>query len=262
MALETKIDFIEQDKSGRKVVVKDGTGFESAGRESGYGPGNGLPENILAYYFVVSRIFSRRDYTLKIDGTDPNLPTPTDLAYGQELELNTALFKYEDGDTLVHPMQIFCDGVLDLNMYVEFVGQSGVSIQKDTNFITGSNFSEAVKGDAVLVAGKIYQIDKSSYNNGSTVLYIIGAFEDSASSYNYLYRANVKVLLTAMSENLHSYACKLLSSNVENPDWNKINTAISFRRAALGFFNAGTPDYVEADDLIQCSFKILEKYTI
>lgn len=266
MALETKISFIKQDKSGRSVTIKDSTGFQAYGRASGYS--SGMINDILSYYFVVSRMFDSLDYQLKVDGTNQYLPTPQQIARGYNVELTTALFKYEGERGSIEPTDMFKDGVLDVNMYVNFVGMSGVTIEKGTNFIygpAGTSFTGVLQYDAVIVNDKIYMIDKGVDvdTNGNTIIYILGQFEEDATSFTAAYRANLKVLLTAVSENLHDYATALLSKSIEHPDWKKINVAMAFRRAAFGFFrDEDNPDYAKANDLVNGGYQLLKKFTI
>lgn len=259
MALINKISFLSQDKSGREVVIKDTTGLESTGVTTGYGPTNGaVPQDIVAYYFTVSRMFDSIDHVFKLDGSIDTMPNPIDVAYGAPITLTTDLFS-DDKDEF--PM-IFKDGILDINMYVEFPGYESVEIAKDTNYIVGDDFSDAYKGDAIVVNEVIYQIDKSLDNNGYTVLYIVGEFEEDADSFGILHRANTKALLTSMSENYHDYACKMLKNSIDSPEWNKVNVAASFRRAALGLFRSEVPDYYAANDLIQSNVKLLKRFAI
>lgn len=261
MALKVKESFISQSRDGRRITVQDSTGLQSTSNPDGYGGSNLTPQSILAYYFQVSKIYSGIDYVLKVDGSEELLPTPLQIAYGNTISLTTDLLS---GGSIEGPTDIFWDGVLDMNMYVAFAGLTGVTITENTNYITGGDFTEALKGDAVVVNEVIYEIDKDfEYGtNGNTVLYIIGNFEDTATSFNTLYRANTKALLISMSENLHDYACKKLSRYLESKEWHKVNTAASFRRAAIGFFNKDVPDYAQANSLVSSNYELLKRYVI
>lgn len=258
MGLEIKQAFLGQDKSGRSIDIKDATGLESQGVVTGYGSSNGTPESILAYHIVASRMLDSISYYLKIDGTNEYLPKPVNLGYGHTLTLTTNLFKKTTSTGVMEPWGLFKDGVLDLSMYVEFIGQSGVVIQKGTNYITGGSFTRELKADAVIVDGKIYQIDKSMYSNGNTIIYVTGSFDVDATSFNILYRSNMKVLLQSITRNLHAYACKTMRDDIKSPEWNQINTALSFLRASEGFFKS--EDYSEANGLTTSSFLLLAKY--
>lgn len=266
MALETSIKFIGQSKDGRSVTIKDSTGFQAYGKPNGYN--DGIVSGILAYYFTVSRMFDSLEYQVKIDGTNQYLPTPQQIARGYNVELTTALFKYEGERGSIEPIDMFKDGVLDLNMYVAFSGMSGVTIEKGTNFIygpAGTSFTEQLKADSVIVNDQVYMIDKGVDvdTNGNTIIYILGQFEEDATSFTVGYRANLKVLLTGVSENLHDYATALLSKSIEHPDWKKINVAMAFRRAAFGFFrDEDNPDYAKANDLVNGGYQLLKKFTI
>lgn len=262
MALETKIKFLSSDKSGREIQIKDDTGLQVFGRETGYGSTTKPVADILAYHYVVSRIFDSIDYGLVIDGEDPLLPSIEQIAYGQTVTLRTDMFSSQGERGIEEPSEIFTDGVLSIDQYVEFAGLTDVTIEEGTNFIYGGNFEDAWNGDAIIVNGTIYQLDKNTDPNGNTVLYIVGEFEEDATSFNVLYRSNVKVLLTAMSEHLHDYACKKLQHAVDSPEWNKINVAASFRRSAYGLFKNDVPDYFAANSLVHSSFKLLKKYAL
>lgn len=262
--LKTKIKFIEQNRSGRSVVVRDSTGQESTGQVDGYGVNNKPITDILAHHFVVSRFSDRQEYSLRIDGSNPYLPTNKKIAEGTPITLSTGLFN-ENG--IDGPHDIFKDGVLDINMYVEFKGLDDVSISKDTNYIIFTDIQSFVniyQGDSIIVDDIIYQIDKSKDNNGRTVLYITGLFESDATSFNYLYRANVKSLLTSVSENLHAYASDVLNEtqSIESREWNFINVSASFRTASRIFFTGEVPDYNKANDLAIQSYKLLKKYEV
>lgn len=262
MALETKIKFLSSDKSGREIQIKDDTGLQSLGRENGYGSTTKPVADILAYHYVVSRMFESIDYSFVIDGEDPLLPSINQIAYGQTVTLRTDMFSSQGERGIEEPSEIFTDGVLSIDQYVEFAGLTDVTIEEGTNFIYGGNFAEAWKGDAIIVNDVIYQLDKNTDPNGNTVLYIVGEFEEDATSFNILYRGNTKALLTSMSEHLHDYACKKLMHAIDSPEWNKVNVAMAFRRSAYGLFHQDVPDYYSADGLIKSNFRLLKRYAL
>lgn len=258
--LDTKLQFINQDKSGRYITIRDATGLESNGVKTGYGPNNKDVSEIKAYYFSVSRIFDGVDDLYKFDGTEEYLPTIAEFATQErDLMLTTNLFSE---DSKKNFPEIFKDGIVDVNMYVEFAGLSGVIIKKGERYVYGGDFTDALNTDVIIVNEVIYDIDHSMNNNGGTVLYIIGEFLDDATSFNTAYRSDLKMLLTAMSRHYHDYACKVLSDSLNSPEWNKVNIASSFRLAAKGLFESDTPDYYAANDLIESNFKLLKKYTL
>lgn len=266
MDLDVKIKFISQDKSGRSVLIKDDTGFKAYGRSRGYD--DGIISSIICYYITVSRMFDSVTYQMKLDNSNVYLPTVEQFARGYSLNLTPSIFSYEGERGSLEPTTAFYDGILDLNMYVAFAGMSGVTIEKGTNFIygpEGTSFTELLAADAVIVNDEIYMIDKGADvdTNGNTIIYILGQFKEDATSFNVAYRANLKILLTAVSENLHDYATALLSKSIEHPDWKKVNVAMAFRRAAFGFFrDEDNPDYAKADDLIESGYQLLKKFTI
>lgn len=262
MALKTKIEFISQSRDGRYITVRDATGTV-ADDPTGYGPSTKSISDIKAHYLVVSRMSSMDDYVLKIDGSDPILPSNEFIALGNPFTLSTDLFKKGTYGS----SKIFFDGVLDVNMYVEFEGMSNIIGAKGDNFIelpSGDirNFQSIYDGDAICINDVIYQIDKNTDNHEYKILFIVGSLEDDATEFDYLYRANTKALLTSMGESLHNYACDRFRDNIESREWAFINTAASFRRAAWGFFTAEVPDYAKADDLAVSGMKLLRKYTI
>lgn len=259
MALKLKTEFLKQSRDGRSITLRDATGLFSLDNLGGYGVQNPGIESIISYYFIVSRFYGQEDFVLHIDGTNPRLPTPLQIANGKEVVLNTDLL--ESGDGLGSSF-IFVDGILDVNMYVEFPGMNGVTITADTKAIYGGDFTEALKADAVLVNGVIYEIDRGVPLNGSTVLYVTEEFTESATSFTSLYRSNVKVLADAMSRDMHDYACKRLRNTPKSNEWIGVNTAASMRAAAYGFFNKENPDYTEANDLIVSNYKLIRKYSI
>ena len=266
MALENKILFVSQSRTGREITIKDATGLQSNGRLTGYGSGTITPESILAYHIVVSRMIDNVPYTLKIDGSESLLPSPVQLAYGTPLRLTTGLFEEETERGVTEPSCIFNDGILDLNMYVETLGLTGLTIEKDTNYIIDSQnrLGPALEADAVIVNGAIYEINKDPeyFDNGNQILYVNGEFSEEATSFNILYRANTKALLIAMSDHYHAYGAVQLRNNTDSPEWVKINTAASFREAARLLFNAEVPDYYQANELVQSNFKLLKRYAI
>ena len=266
MALEIKVSVLSQSRDGRSVTIKDSTGLQSNGRTTGYGPSTITPESILAYHISASKMFGSVDYWLKIDGSEPLLPTPTQIAYGTPLRLTTGLFEEETERGVTEPSCIFNDGILDLNMYVETLGLTGLTIEKDTNYIIDSQnrLGPALEADAVIVNGTIYEINKDPeyFDNGNQILYVNGEFSEDATSFNILYRANTKALLTAMSEHYHAYGSVQLRNNTDSPEWVKINTAASFREAAKLLFTAEVPDYYQANELVQSNFKLLKRYAI
>lgn len=266
MNLKTSVSFISQSRDGRSVTIKDSTGLTSNGRITGYGPSNITPEQILAYHYVVSDIIDGVPYQLTINGSEELLPTPTQIAYGTPVRLTTGLFEQETERGVTEPSCLFYDKILDINQYVEILGLTGLTIEKDTNYIVDSQnrLGPALEADAVIVNGTIYQINKDPeyFDNGNQILYVNGEFSEDATSFNILYRANTKALLTAMSDHYHAYGSVQLRNNTDSPEWVKVNTAASFREAAKLLFNAEVPDYYQANELVQSNFKLLKRYAI
>lgn len=260
MPIETNVSVKSQSRDGRQIRIKDSTGLVSAGRVNGYTEGD--LTSILGYYYQLSRVFNSIVYTLKIDGTDAYLPIPEQIARGREFALTTDLFKVSTEQGYEEPCDMFQDGILNLNQYSIFAGLTGVTILKDTNYIVGGNFQQALKADVVVVNDKIYSIDKSpNYaQQGYGRLFITGVFEEDATTFNVAYQANTKVLLLAVSENLSSYACKQLRTDIDHPDWRNIHTAIAFRESARLLFTADVPDIYAAEELVVANCKLLKKF--
>ena len=260
MPLKTKVKFISQSKSGREIKIKDDTGLEVYGKPNGYGINNGTIQSILSYIFELSRIDDNRISILKIDGTNNKLPSLVDIGYGSAVNITSALLE-DNGSTKLLASKIFSDGILNIDMYVEFAGIDNVSIVQGNNFITGAVFTNALKADAVLVNDKIYQIDKAEYTNGDSVLYITDYFESNSSSFSVLYRANSKFLLTSVSDGLHAIAVK---NNIHTVD-DKINKNISYglclKTAAQGFVEDAVPDYIIANKMLNIRYNILKSCT-
>ena len=264
MALKTSVDILHQKRDGRSIIIKDSTGLVSFGKTSGYTEGD--INNILKYIYVVSRVFNSLSYKFVLDNTSDLLPSTTQMAWGHKLELRTNMFYDDETPIEQTPTLCFNDGILDVNQYTVFRGQDNVVIEKGTNFIYGGDgvfFHEELKADSIIVNNEIYQIDKSMFDNGGSIIYITGQFKEDSTVFDVAYRANAKAMLISMSENMHGYACSLLRNQLDHPDWQKINTAQAFRRAAQGFFaDEDSPDYAKAEDLVKASYKLLSKFAI
>ena len=258
--LQVKIGEPKQSRDGRSLVVTDSTGLESLGRDTGYGPENKPFEDIVAHYFSISRYGDSNAYLFKLDGSDEYLPTSQELAQGYPLTLKTTMFN-EGTDT--SRSKIFTDGIVDVNMYVEFPGFADVVITKGGRSVTFSagnvgNFTPVLEADAIVVNDIIYQIDKSEDNNGATVFYVIGSFEESATSFGILYRSNVKVLLKSVADYLHSYGVKMLKNDIDSPFWDNVNTALSFMMSSVIWFEE--EDYAESHEEIVAANKLLIRF--
>lgn len=258
MALKNAIKFISQSKSGREITIKDDTGLEVYGKLTGYGSTNGSITSIKAYHIILSRIDNNNDQAIiKIDNTNNKLPTISQLANGASLNLTSALLE-DNGSTKLLSSKMFNDGVVDINMYVQFEEITGLTITKGTNFIVGTIFTDTLKGDAILVNNIIYQIDKSKYTNGDSVLYIIGYFKDDSTKYSILYRANIKILLLATTDSMHAYVTKNIVNNKNISGNQSLSYGLCLKQAAISFFNDIPADYITANDMILLRYNILK----
>lgn len=244
MAFELKVAFVSQDKSGRIITLRDSTGTGSGG----YSP-TGIPrEFFLSQTLTFSRLNSAQVFSLKNEGNE--------WTYGKDIRIDSSLFS----SNIDAAAFIFNDGILDVNLYNEVDGRSGVVITGGTNFITGGSFASFVDKDSVIVNDKIYQIDKVQNTNNNTVLYIIGTFETSATSFTAAYRSNIKVILRSVAFNGIALAYRnLLTQSKDQQEMYRPNLtdAIGFYEASLMFAQDG--DYVSAQELILASSALISK---
>jgi len=260
--LKTKLRFLSQDKSGRFIKVQDVTGLQSQGVIDGYGdPGLGVSD-ISCYYVSASKIFSNAVFVHKITGNEPGKPSLAEIASGAVFELDTSMFEEQKYDGVFIPIEIFKDGVLDLNLYACFAGYEDITGTKGDNFITGSDFEDAYKADSIVINDVIYDIDKSKDNNGYTVLYLLSDLEEDATEFDILYRSNIKALLKSVGENLNAYACNFLADKHSSSLWQNVFVAKCFRDAAVSFFNQNSPDYYKANSLLVGSSNLLKEFAV
>ncbi len=252
MALQVKLQFLGQNRSGREIQLKDATGLQSFGRATGYN--SVQPGNIKAYRLSFSRIGLAENFWTVIDGTNSKLPVPSKIAMGIPFNINSSLFQDSSGQQNL-ASSIFSDGIVDINMYVQFEGMTDVVISKDTSFVTGGSFRTVYDSDSILVDGVVYELDKSKDHNGYTVLYIIGSFAADATSFDILYRANTKAFLVSVGD----YA---LQTSVANLGCGKSDTldticiAMANKEAADLFYKS--EEYSQADELLISRVKLLK----
>ncbi|WP_418360177.1 hypothetical protein [Sphingobacterium detergens] len=254
MALQVKLQFLGQDRSGREIQLKDATGFQSFGRISGYD--SHQPSEIEAYRFSFSRIGSDGKLWVVIDGTNPRLLPPAKIAMGIPFSIHSSLFQDSIGD-LNLASSIFSDGILDINMYVQFVGLSDVVIAKDSSFVTGGSFKSVYDSDSILVDGMVYELDKSKDHNGYTVLYIIGSFSADATSFDILYRSNTKAFLDSVGDyNLQSVVGSNAGCSMDDMVLDTLVICMANKESAELFYKSG--EYSKADELLISRDKLLK----
>lgn len=244
MAFNLKVEFLHQDKSGRVLIVRDSTGEWFDGYSEA-----GLPrDKVKAQKLTFSRIDSHSVCEVRHEGND--------WTYGEPIRIDSSMFS-KDINAAAY---IFNDGVLDIGLYDEVDGMFNVAIKKGTNFIVGGTYEDSHDKDVVIVEGKYYEIDKTANTNNDTVLYIIGTFEDDATSFDYAYQANIKALLRSQAKNKLSLVNydKMRATKAQQemllPD---LYDAMSFSMCAKVFFE--DMDYVSANDMIVASNDLLNK---
>lgn len=257
MALKEQIQVISQDPSGRVLTLKNTTGREESGRDTGYGPVNGQSALITEYIIEFRRLESNILKTIRIT-PDTEYPKLSDVLLGLPFKVNTAMFEETPDE---YGASMFSDGVIGLDVYSVWPGLSNVEITKGNNFIVGADFNTALLGDAIQVDGRIYQIDKTLSDIAGQILYIVGEFEEDATAFDILFRGTTKALLQAVSDNQHAYIVAKIADNSQLqqalfiPD---LNTALHFKVAALGFVKT-CKDWHKANDLVIGAGRILNK---
>lgn len=259
MALKEKISILGQSKDGRVLTLKNTTGFESMGRDTGYGPDNGNVSDVLEYLLHFSRIESNVVEVIRIT-PDTIYPELEKVLQGLPFEVNSGMFEAPISDGAAY---MFTDGVINLDSYSIWPGLTGLDIVKGTNFITGADFTDVVKGTAIQVNGVLYDIDfsKSDYTVANTVLYIIGLFQEDADSLDIAYQGNTKGLLQAVTDNQHAYITAKMSdqpSAQQNIFVDDLTLALHFKVAA-NLFVGYCKDWNKANDLVVAASKVLNK---
>lgn len=254
MALKVKVAFVSQDKSGRRITLRDVTGFESSGSPDGYGPTNKENSDILSYIFSFSRIDSTDIQSFILDESDLELPSIEQASEGANIDVYSSFFNPNEDVTSL----MFRDGVVDINMYVRFVGLTGIVATAGVNFITGGDFTSVLEADAVYVNGQVYNIDK--LNSTSGMLYLDKDLLSNSTSFDLLYRSNIKALLLSVGDNLHQYATKKMVCSECAADWTRINMGLAYKEAAVLFFGDNPQDYSSANKLAVKRFYLLQRY--
>ncbi|AIM37367.1 hypothetical protein KO02_12195 [Sphingobacterium sp. ML3W] len=252
MALQVKLQFQGQDRSGREIVLKDATGHQSFGRVTGYS--SVQPGQIKAYHISFSRIDMVEKLWTLIDGTNSAVLVPSKIAMGIPFKITSSLFKDSTGFQDL-ASSIFSDGIVDINMYVQFDGLSGVVITKGASFVTGESFLSVYDADAILIDGVVYELDKNKDHNGYTVLYVLGSFDVDATSFDVLYRANDKAFLRSEGDYQLQKAVAI-TGRCNALALDTICVAMANKEAAKLYYDA--EEYVKADELLVARCKLLK----
>lgn len=259
MALKEQIKVLSQDKSGRVLHLQNRTGLEVNGRDTGYGPTNGQIADIKEYILQFSRIERSEVFTIRID-TSTGYPVLNSVLNGIPFEVNTTMFEGNPND---RGATVFSDGVLGLVSNSVWPGLTGVVITKGNNYIAGyaGQFNRALEGSRIQVNGKLYDIDESRSSIAGSVLYVVGEFEDDATSFDIVYQGETKILLQAVSDNAHAYVTAKVSTS--EPAQQKLfvddlTRSLHYKIAAKGFA-VHCQDWHKANDLVISAGRILNK---
>lgn len=254
--LKENTSVIGQDKSGRSLTLKNTTGLTINGRETGYGPGNGEIPDVLEYILEFSRIESNKISRIRIT-PQTEYPVLNNVLNGYPFQVNSGMFE----DQTDFGASMFSDGVINVDSYSVWAGLTGLEIIKGESYIVGANFAEALKGNAIQVNGVIYQIDTTRSSVANQILYIVGMFQEDATSFDILYQGNTKALLQAVTDNQHAYITAKVSDTPELQQklfTGRLTEALHYKIAAIGFVKH-CADWHKANDLVIAASRVLNK---
>ena len=168
MALETKIEFLGTDLTGRILNIKDvSTGWGDVSKSS-----------IDRIFITLSKYNDNKIYKATwYRDPDPNKPeqlsnpSVEDILNGETLGLNSYQFGVT---TLEQGLVPFNDGVYDINAYYIQEDSSDILVgTKGDIFLQGDDTDDIVNlYDSIIISGDIYEIDKTKPTNGGTLLYV------------------------------------------------------------------------------------------
>ncbi len=198
MALETNIEFKGTDDTGRVLNVQD--------TSTGWDINSTQKTDVQQIRFEVSKydrpeVYSATWYRAP-DPNDPlqfsTNPIVDEILSGVTVGLTSLHFGITTPEQGLAP---FNDGVYDINAYYIVTPVNGVFTgQEGDIYLQGVNTQDIVeKYDSVVVADKVYQIDKTKDTNAGTLLYISTPLEDSTTVVAFAHRANTKGLNVADS---------------------------------------------------------------
>lgn len=250
--LKTKLEFVDIDKTGGIITIKDSTGIYSITNPEGYGFPNASVGDMNKIIFTISQYNSdeiyKQTYVRVADPLYPEyLTTPTinQITAGTPIEFSSISLNQS---SIFIPFE---DGVFDFNMYnVMTTAKTGVVAAQGNPFITGSGLDTYLVYDSILVNEKLYDIDKTKNSNGGTILFLVQELEDSSTLFYPAYRANMKALTDkATTTCLYNKVGKLALDCGCNSSTKEILADIElFRWAAQYAFD--NQDYIKATELI------------
>lgn len=206
MALETKVQWLNVDSTGRVITVKDNTGaYNSTTNPTGYGTPNPEVSDINSILFTISEYDSSKINKVKfvrtVDANHPEYlinPSVDDIANGiVNVELTSIILGIS---TAEEGLKDFNDGIYDINMYTLMDEVASIDGDKGTKIITGTNLNLVYdEVDYIIANDIVYKIDKSIPIE-STSLTLITNLEDDITAFNPAYHSNVKALNDAASD--------------------------------------------------------------
>lgn len=252
MALKTKIKFQSIDKTGGIIKVKDTTGNYSIDNPEGYGFPNTPVGDINKIILTISQYSTTELYTQTyVRVADPNNPqfyiTPTinQITSGTEIDITSISLGLS---SIYIPFE---DGVFDLNMYsVLSTPKTGIIAAVGNPFVIGTDLETYLQYDSILIANKLYDIDKTKNMVGGTILYLVQEIEIADTQFYSTYRANTKFMTDmATTTQLYNKVGKL-ASNQDSTDKLrlKLYDIELFKWASQYAFDNG--DYIKANELI------------
>lgn len=266
MALETKIEFVGVDSTGRVITVKDVTGlYNSTTNPTGYNTPNLNITDIDNILFTISEYDSDTVKKLRfVRVSDPNhpeyllQPSINDIANGNEnvefTSITLGITEPQNG------LKAFSDGVYDINMYTLF-GQTAGTGNRGDKIIFGSGFTSIYNDiDFIEINNNIYTIDKSIPVDDS-ILTLVEELKDDVNEFYQAYRANVKGMNSAASDCCGNEEAGKLAEKDCNCNKDKFNTLFKlwmYKIAATIDFNCD--NYKRANDLLKASQKVCKSF--
>lgn len=261
MSLQPKLSYIAQGSKRESVIVSDSTGSYSASNQGGYGLPNKEIADIVSHTFVISDYVNPGDFYLRIDGSNPNFPSNAQIAAGEEITILVSdLSNSEEIENL--KKRLFCDGVISLEMFVEFdEGFGSTPLVKGNDFVDGPDFTEAIEAGNIVSNGEFYEIDIAK--STTSKIYLTRSIVEDEVGFNVAYKGSTKALLQRETDGMYQRIVQKISAEnvgVDSEIWKWLTTAFMFKLASVEAFNATPPNYGQSNELMESAFKILKKY--
>lgn len=264
--LQTKLEFIGVDSTGRVITVKDITGlYNSVTNPTGYGSPNLEISDIDSILFTISEYDSDTLYKLRfIRVSDPNHPeyliTPSidDIASGvSNVEFTSIVLNINEA---LDGLRAFDDAVYDINMYTLFGQTNGTGVLGQ-KIITGTNLDTIYNTvDFIVVDNNIYTIDKSVESDPNS-LTLVESLKENVTSFYQAYFSNVKGINGAASDCCGNQEAGKLAEKDCNCSQDKFDSLFKlwmYKIAATIDFNCG--NYKRANDLLKASQKVCKSF--